>query len=69
MALHREDLSAEELSRQAELDRSWALAQRDLNDPPFRAYLEASLRRLDSEGPAPMLTAEEFLARTELTGE
>lgn len=65
MALRREDLTPEQLRRQEALDRSWEAAQRGLADPEFRAYLEASLRRLDEKAPAPMLTREEFLAQTE----
>jgi hypothetical protein len=65
MALHREDLTPEQLRRQEALDRSWAAAQRDLADPEFRAYLEESLRQLNEKAPAPLLTREEFLAQTE----
>jgi hypothetical protein len=65
MTLHREDLTPEQLGRQEALDQSWAAAQRDLADPEFRAYLEASLRRLNEGPPAPLLTREEFLAQTE----
>lgn len=66
MALRREDLSPEQLARQEGLDLSWAEAQRELADPEFRAYLEASLRRIDEGPPAPTLTREEFLARTDI---
>jgi hypothetical protein len=69
VALRREDLSPEELERQVALDRSWAGAQRSLADPEFRAYLEESIRRLDARGPAPLLTREEFLARTAIPDE
>jgi hypothetical protein len=65
MALHREDLTFEQLRRQEALDQSWAAAQRDLADPEFRAYLEESLRQLNERPPAPLLTREEFLAQTE----
>jgi hypothetical protein len=64
VALRREDLSPEQLEHQRALDRSWAEAQRDLDDPEFRSYLEQSLRRLDTKEPAPLLTREEFLAQT-----
>lgn len=64
MTLRREDLSPEQLEHQLALDRSWAEAQRDLADAGFRSYLEQSLRRLDTEEPAPLLTREEFLAQT-----
>jgi hypothetical protein len=69
MALRREDLGPEERERQDALDRSWAQAQRDLADPELRDYLEESLRRLDAAKPAPLLSREEFLAQTEITGE
>lgn len=69
MALHREDLSPEQLEHQRALDRSWAEAQRDLADPQFRAYLEQSLRRLDTKEPVPLLTREEFLAQTKALDE
>lgn len=69
VALRREDLNPEQLAHQQGLDRSWAGAQRDLADPEFRAYLEASMRRLDIKDPAPTLTREQFLAQTEIPGE
>jgi hypothetical protein len=69
MALRRDDLNPEQRARQQGLDRSWAGAQRDLADPELRAYLEASMRRIDAGEPAPMLTREEFLAQTEVLGE
>ena len=65
MALRREDLTPEQLRHQEALDRSWAAAQRDLANPEFRAYLERSMRALDERPPAPLLSREEFLARTE----
>jgi hypothetical protein len=40
-----------------------------LVDPELRAYLEASMRRIDEGGPAPTLTREEFLAQTEILDE
>lgn len=64
VALRREDLSAEQLERQQALDRSWHEAEKGLADPELRAYLEASLRRLDEEPSAPLLTREQFLAQT-----
>jgi hypothetical protein len=69
MALHREDLSPEQLEVQRGLDRSWASAQRDLADPEMRAYLEASIRRLDAAEPVPLLTRDEFLAQTQVADE
>lgn len=69
MALRREDLSPEQLARQEGLDLSWAEAQRELADPEFRSYLEASLRRIDEGAPAPTLTREEFLALTDIFDE
>ena len=69
VALRREDLTPEQLEHQRALDRSWAEAQRGLADPEFRAYLEASIRRLDAKEPAPLLTREEFLARTKVLDE
>jgi len=64
VALRREDLSAEQLKRQQALDRSWHEAEQGLADPELRAYLEASLRRLDEDPSAPLLTREQFLAQT-----
>lgn len=69
MARRREDLTPEQLDRQRALDRSWAEAQRGLNDPEFRTYLEDSIRRLDAEAPAPLLTRDEFLAQTKVLDE
>lgn len=64
VALRREDLSAEQLKRQQALDRSWHEAEQGLADPELRAYLETSLRRLDEDPSAPLLTREQFLAQT-----
>jgi len=64
VALRREDLSTDQLERQQALDRSWREAQRGLGDPVFRAHLEASLRQLDRDPPAPKVTREQFLAQT-----
>jgi hypothetical protein len=58
MALHREVLSLEQLEHQRGRDRSWAAGQRDLADPEVRAYLEASIRRLNEALPGPVLTCE-----------
>ena len=69
VALRREDLSSEQLEHQLALDRSWAVAQRGISDPELRAYLESSLVRLDAKDPAPLLTREEFLARTRVLEE
>jgi hypothetical protein len=69
MALHRDELTPEQLEHQRGLDRSWAAAQRGLADPEFRAYLEDSIRRLDAMQPAPSLTREEFLAQTKALDE
>jgi hypothetical protein len=62
--LRRKDLSLEQLDLPCALDRSWAAALRDLASPEFRAYLLRSLPWLDAKEPAPLLTREEFLART-----
>lgn len=64
MAPRREDLSAQQLKRQQALDRSWREAEQGLADPGFRAYIEASLRRLDEESSAPLVTRGQFLAQT-----
>lgn len=69
MTLRRDDLNPEQLEHQRALDRSWVEAQWDLADPEFRAYLERSLGRLDTAEPAPLLTREEFLAKTKALDE
>jgi hypothetical protein len=69
VARRREDLTAEQLRHQQALDRSWTEAQRGLADPEFRAYLEASLRRLDDEKPSVAITREEFLEQTKALDE
>jgi hypothetical protein len=68
MALHREDLSPEELARQRALDRSWETAQRSLANNEFRAYLEASLERV-TVSDAVTISGEQFLAETEPSAE
>jgi hypothetical protein len=65
MALRRQHLTAEQLAHQRALDRPWAEAQRGLADVEFRAYLENSIRRLDTNEPAQEITRVEFLARTD----
>lgn len=65
MTPRREDFSAQQLKRQQALDRSWREAEQGLADLGFRAYIEDSLRRLDEESSAPLVTRGEFLARTE----
>jgi hypothetical protein len=69
VALHREDLTPEQLEHQRALDRSWAEAQRGLADSELRAYIEESVRRLDAKGSTPLITREEFLARTKVLDE
>ena len=69
MALRHEDLTPDELARQEEFNRSWADAQRTLDDPELRAYLEASIQRLNSRSSTAVLTRDEFLAQTEFASE
>jgi hypothetical protein len=64
MALRREDLNPEELARQRALDRSWSAAQESLSDPEFRAYLDASIERVNLSDAEP-ISAEQFLAQTQ----
>lgn len=64
MALRREDLNPEELARQRALDRSWSAARESLSDPEFRAYLEASIERVNLPDAEP-ISAEQFLAQTQ----
>ncbi len=67
--MRHENLTSEELALQADLDRSWAGAQKALADPSFRAYLEQSIENILGAPPAPRLSREEFLAQTELPPE
>lgn len=64
MALRREDLNPEELARQRALDRSWSAARESLSDPEFRAYLEASIERVNLSDAEP-ISPEQFLAQTQ----
>jgi hypothetical protein len=64
VALHRDDLTPEELALQEGLDRSWAYGQKALADPAFRAELEASIGRAEQSTVRPISKAE-FLAKTE----
>jgi hypothetical protein len=41
----------------------------ELEVPEMRAYLEASIRRLDEAEPGPLLTRDEFLAQTQVPDE
>ena len=69
MSVRSEHLTPEAAAVQRDLDRSWDGAQRSLNDPVFRAYLEKSIQRLNSAAPTPSLSKDEFLAQTELPTE
>jgi len=66
MSLRHENLSDEEQALQSDLDRSWERAQETLADPVKRAYLEASIERVNASRSSTRLTKEEFLAQTEL---
>lgn len=64
MAMRHDDLTEEQLQLKRAYERSWENAQRQLADPEFRAYLEASIERVNSSS-APRTSREEFLAATE----
>lgn len=64
MAMRHDDLTDEQIELKRAYERSWENAQRQLADPEFRAYLEASLERLNESSAKP-ITREEFLAMTE----
>ena len=64
MALHRGDLTPEELRRQRGLDDTHAHGLHLWADPEWRSTVRESLRRLDAEPPAPRLTRAEFLTAT-----
>jgi hypothetical protein len=66
MALRHDDLNPEESARQLDLDRSWRAAQASMADPEFRAYLERSIARVNESDATP-ISAEQFLAQTELS--
>ena len=66
MAMRHDDLTEEQLELKRAYERSWENAQRQLADPEFRAYLEASIERVNQSSARPM-TREEFLAATEPT--
>jgi hypothetical protein len=61
MALRREDLNPEELARQRALDRSWSAARESLSDPEFRAYLEASIERVNLSVPSRSVRSSSWL--------
>jgi hypothetical protein len=65
VSLRHENLSDEEQALQRDLDRSWERAQETLADPAKRAYLEASIERVNTSTSAARLTKDEFLAQTE----
>jgi hypothetical protein len=65
VSLRHENLSDAEQALQRDLDRSWARAQETLADPATRAYLEASIERVNASTSATTLTKEGFLAQTE----
>lgn len=61
--MRHDDLSPEELVRKRAIERSWAAAQTAMVDQTWRAYLEASVSRVNRSS-AGLLTREEFLAHT-----
>jgi hypothetical protein len=64
MALRHDDLNPEESAKQSALDRSWRAAQDALADPEFRAYLQASIERVNRSDAEP-ISGQQFLARTQ----
>ncbi|MDE0805698.1 MAG: hypothetical protein OSA99_20540 [Acidimicrobiales bacterium] len=64
MTMRHDVLTKEQLDLQRMYRRSWDNAHRQLADPEFRAYLEASIDRVN-EASAEPITNEEFLAMTE----
>ena len=64
MVKRRDDLTEEQLELQRAYERSWENAQHQLADPGFRAYLEASIERVNQSAARPM-TRKAFLAATE----
>lgn len=66
MVMRHDDLTEEQLDLQRAYQRSWDNAQRQLVDPEFRAYLEASLERLNNTSATP-ITRDQFLAMIEPT--
>lgn len=64
MAVRHDDLTEEQLEVKRAYERSWENAQRQLEDPDFRAYLEASIERVNTSS-APRTSREEFIAATE----
>jgi hypothetical protein len=61
MAMRREDLTPEEMRRQASYDASYVSAQRRLRDRSFMAHLRRRLTALDTEPRPPRLTKQQFL--------
>jgi hypothetical protein len=66
MAMRHDDLTDEQLELKRAYERSWQEGQRQLADPRFRAYLEASIERVNKSS-ARRMTREEFLLATEPT--
>lgn len=59
-----EVLTADEQAHQADLERSWAVAQAALADPAMRKRLEETIERLNRSDARPVTKAE-FLAQTD----
>ena len=64
MAMRHEDLTPEELRRQAGFDASYLSAQRRLRDRSFVAQLRRRLATLDTEPRSARLTREQFLEQS-----
>ena len=63
-ASRKHDLTEAQLELQRAYERSWENAQHQLADPGCRAYLEASIERVNQSAARPM-TRKAFLAATE----
>lgn len=64
MVKRHDDLTKEQLELQRAYERSIDTARRQLADPEFRAYLEASIERVNQSAARPM-TRKAFLAAME----
>jgi hypothetical protein len=62
--MRHEELTPAEASRQADLDASYAAAQRRLRNRRLVAALRQRLAHLDTEGRAPRITKGQFLEQT-----
>ena len=64
MAIHREELTAEQEAEREASERSAVALRQDMADPAFVAMVHARVERLAANPRPPTMTPEEFLEQS-----